>query len=157
MVLGATPLACASGDYYEEGRETFCDGLCEGFQRCGLTDSGCASRCLDAYHPRGIRGSSLGAVGDCLRDANCDALGDETASDACFDQVAKSERLRPELVSYCESASLNDFRCNIFWSVEECSDHMGLWEDAVLERAQACHQNDCSTLQSCEKAVFDAP
>jgi hypothetical protein len=70
---------------------------------------------------------------------------------------AEQEPLRPAVKTFCEGQSLNDFRCNVFWPVADCVKVVGLWEDAVLARAQECQSFSCETLSSCEKAVFDSP
>lgn len=142
------------GDDSDAGRIHFCGGLCAGMQRCGLTDSECGTRCLANFEAHGERESGLGVVGDCLRNERCDILAGDKPFDSCFDQAAKQEPLRPALKSYCESASLNDFRCNVFWPVEDCVHSMGLWDDATLQSAQSCHERSCETRDACESGVF---
>lgn len=154
LMLTLLASSCASGG---EGTTGFCDGLCAGLSRCSLTDAGCSVRCVDNYHPTGVRTDALGAIGSCLSDESCDVLSSADPVTDCFERVARDVPLRPALVSYCKSAARNDYRCNIFFSVDECTASMGLWEDSVLGRAQACHENACASLSTCEKAVFDAP
>jgi hypothetical protein len=156
-MLGLMLAGCGTDAPADAGRLDYCAGYCDGLVRCNLADSGCTSSCIDTYHPRGRRNDGLSRIGDCLRHESCDVLGQEDDQDACWKSSAAQEPLRPALASYCESESLNDYRCNVFWPVEECVKAMGLWEDSVLARAQECHSWSCDTLQSCEKAVFDSP
>jgi hypothetical protein len=68
------------------------------------------------------------------------------AQEACWEEAAAQEPLRPALKSYCEGESLNGFRCNVFWPVADCVKVMGLWEDAVLARAEQCQTYSCERL-----------
>jgi hypothetical protein len=156
VVLGLALCACERGsaDQDEVGRDDFCAGYCDGLVRCGLADSSCFPACADAYHPTRTRSSGLRAVGACLSSETCDVLGSDDPAGPCFDRAAAQEPLRPALVSYCESASLNYFRCDGFWAVEECTSTMGLWKDEVLSKAQACHSKSCDALNPCEKEAF---
>jgi hypothetical protein len=156
VALGLLLLGCADDDS-DQGCVDYCSGLCEGLERCELSDSGCVSRCLDLYHPRGTRSSGLSRIGECLRHESCTTLNSDDSQDGCWDAAAEQEPLRPALKSYCEGESLNNFRCNIFWSVADCVKVMGLWEDALLARAQECQTGSCESLSSCEKAVFESP
>lgn len=155
--LGLILAGCGTEVPADVGRLDYCAGYCAGLERCDLADSSCNSACIDSYHPHGLRNESLSRVGNCLRSESCDVLASEDSQDACWESGAAQEPLRPGLIGYCESASLNDYRCNIFWSVEECAKTMGAWEDSVLARAQECHSWSCETLPDCEKAVFDSP
>jgi hypothetical protein len=155
-VLGLALCACERGsaDQDEVGRDDFCAGYCDGLVRCGLAGSNCFSACADGYHPTRTRASGLSAVGACLSHESCDVLDTDDPAGPCFDRVAAQEPLRQELLSYCESASLNYFRCDGFWAVEECTSSMGLWKDEVLSQAQACHSESCDALNPCEKQAF---
>lgn len=157
VALGLALCSCEADDEHEQGRRTFCHGFCDGLRSCVLADSSCDENCLDSYHPSGLRGSALSAIGACLSHAFCYDLETDEAFKICADQAAEQTPLRPALLSYCESASLNYFRCNGFWPVEECTATMGLWDDDRLRDAQACHDAACNALRSCEGAVFTSP
>jgi hypothetical protein len=149
---------CSSGgepDAYAEGVAALCRGACAGFQRCGLGGSECSQNCMDNYHPHGVHSSTLAVVGECLRDEDCETLAAEDAFEPCFESAAQAEPLRDQLLAYCESASLNYFRCNLWWSVEDCTHTMGAWDDAMLRAAMPCHDRACDDLRACEKASFE--
>lgn len=151
---------CSTGDAedsYHEGVVAVCRGACDGYRRCGLATSGCYQGCFESYDPRGIRGSTLAVVGECLRDEDCATLTSEESLRPCFESAAQVEPLHEASLAYCESASKNYFRCNIWWSVEECTHVMGGWNDAVLGAAQLCHELRCEDIQDCEKTTFENP
>ena len=138
----------------ERGRFAICQGACRAFRRCGSTDAGCEVRCAERYEPGGIRPSALLSIGPCLEEADCVALDEETAFSACAQRAARAEPLRDAVIDYCESASKNLFRCDIWWSVEECANSVGFWEDEVLGNAKSCHDLDCEALPTWERAAF---
>lgn len=145
--------ASTAGDY-ETGRRAECQGLCDGYRRCGFADSACDDGCLSDFHPLGARGNFLAAVGKCLRDEDCDTLLTDDPSSACVDEVSAAEPLREAVVNYCESAGRNYFRCNIWLSLEDCANRVGAWEDDVLRAATMCLPKACDEQTSCEQAVF---
>ena len=154
-------VACSSDDSardtrddYERGLAALCDGLHYGVRRCELPDPD-PSYC--GYHPTGVRGSSLAAVGACLRHEECARLALEQPADHCFDEVRSTQPLSDGVIAYCESAATSYFRCNVWWSVEDCTEQMSLWSDDVLQAATLCHEQPCDTLESCEKITFAAP
>lgn len=158
MLWGAlfVVVGCAEGPAsYDEGRAELCGGICAGYQRCSLADSGCTERCLARYQPQGIRGDVLVRVGDCLREESCETLASEQPLRACYERVSETEPLRPALVHYCESASLAYFECGTWWETERCARSMSVWEDDRLGRAEQCHARGCDELVSCERSVFE--
>jgi hypothetical protein len=86
---------------------------------------------------------------------DCAALESEDIITTCLERAASQEPLRPGLIAYCESASQSYFRCAQLLPVESCTQSAGIFEDAVLQAAQACHASDCEELQGCEQAVFE--
>ena len=133
-----------------------CQGFCAGLYRCGLADHGCTEGCIAEYQPLGFRGSALAAVGACAKLADCETLASDDPTKACFEQAGRAEPLRAELLDYCESASRAYFRCDNWWSIEDCTESMGVFEDDVLARAQmSCHGRDCDALADCETSIFN--
>lgn len=148
-------LACSSDretDSYANGLAALCDGLHEGFRRCGLPGAE-SSYC--GYDPQGFRGSALAAVGACLRTEDCAQLGTDQPGEACFAEVRSTLPLSEGVIDYCESAATAYFRCNIWWEVEDCTQQVGLWSDDVLALAMTCHDHTCDTLETCEKLSFE--
>lgn len=154
--LGLGLLGCAVDDptIYDRGRLAVCKGACRAFRRCLLTDAGCEARCAANYEPGGIRPSALLRIGPCLEEADCASLDEDTAFASCAKRAALAEPLRDAVIEYCESASKNLFRCDVWWSVEECAHSVGFWEDDVLNAAKGCHGLPCDALQSCERSAF---
>lgn len=151
--------ACSSDDEpdagsYEAGLAALCDGLSEGYRRCRVPN-----RDYDycGYSPEGYDGRGLVAVGACLRSEDCEVLASDEPAANCFDEAGRTAPLRQVVVDYCESASLNYFRCNSWWSVADCSERMRLWNDATLLNAVGCHQQPCEELSNCETIVFEHP
>jgi hypothetical protein len=160
VLLGASLLAGCSGDdpsSYERGVSDICHGACVGWQRCGISDGSCESNCVANYDPRGMRGDSLSKVGQCLERESCDTLASDEPFSPCFDQAATLEPLRDELLAYCEDVARGYFNCNIWWSVEDCTHTMGLWNDDVLKAAALCLDHNCPDISGCEKATFENP
>jgi hypothetical protein len=157
---GSLLCACSSDDEprpggYEAGLAALCDGLQDGYERCKLTGQ---RRSYCGYDPVGVDGSALAYVGDCLRsDAHCVHLGSDQPAETCFEAAAGAAPLRQTTVDYCESASLNYFRCNGWWAVDDCLSQMRLWNDATLRDAMTCHDLACDALPDCEKAAFESP
>ena len=150
------PAADAMPDVgYEQGRQTECHGLCAGYEHCGFMAPTCDADCLDGYNPVGVRGSVLEAIGACMQDDDCDSLGSDDPSAACFARVEAAEPLRQAVVDYCESATLAWFRCDSWWPVEECATSMSIWQDDVLEHARSCHPKSCQDLDTCEDQIFN--
>jgi hypothetical protein len=134
-----------------------CHAICAGHARCGRIRSGCEAACAAGYEPRGIRGSGLLRVAACLEEQPCETIVNDTALEPCFRRAAAAEPLRDLLITYCESASRNYFRCNDWWPVEECTQRASLWTDETLAAAITCHEQDCDELRTCEDAVFGDP
>lgn len=157
MAGGSLLCSCSSDDApssgsYEAGLAALCDGLQDGYARCSI---GGQRRGYCGYHPVGFDGSALAHVGACLRsEASCPQLASEQPAEICFDEAAGAAPLRQATVDYCESASLNYFRCNIWWSVEDCTNRMRLWNDSTLEAARSCHDHQCDDVVDCEKVAF---
>jgi hypothetical protein len=139
----------------DDGRPAFCQGFCDGRDRCGQADPNCNANCLDQAQLKGIRPSALAAVGECARTEDCKTLELDNPTAHCFEKVQQAEPLRQAVIDYCESATLNYFRCNFWWSVEDCTLAVNAWQDDVLQRAQTCHLAACSRLFDCEKAIFE--
>lgn len=154
--LGLSLLSCAADDptLDERGRFALCQGACRAFRRCALTDAGCELRCTERYDRGGVRSSALLSIGPCLEEADCESLDDDSAFSACAVRAARAEPLREAVIDYCESASKNLFRCDIWWSVEECAHSVGFWEDEVLGNAKSCHELECAELRICERSAF---
>ena len=145
----------AQAPSYEQGRRALCQGFCAGLARCDLANTGdCVRVCIADYQPTGTRGSALVAAGACAEAADCETLGSDDPTKACFDEARAAEPLREGLIHYCESAARAYFRCNNWWSVDDCVSTMGLWDDALLEQAEHCHNAPCNELADCEKSVF---
>jgi len=156
MNVGWLLLGCAGEDpsAFERSRLLVCDSACNGFQRCGLADSSCKPSCAETYHPRGIRPSSLTEVAACLGELDCETLDSDEAFERCADRAAKAAPLRAAVLDYCESASKSFFACGSWWSLEDCTESVGLWEDERLNEAKACHSAPCDEIASCEHRVF---
>lgn len=160
--MGGAGLLCGcssddgpSPESYEAGLAALCDGLQDGYARCSITGQ---RRGYCGYDPVGLDGSALAYVGDCLRsDAFCVHLASDQPAETCFDKAAGAAPLRQATVDYCESAALNYFRCNSWWSVEDCTSRMRLWGDLILQAAMSCHDQPCDQLASCEKTAFEGP
>ena len=161
VALGCSSLLCGcsvddgpSPESYEAGIAALCEGLGDGYERCRLRGSG-YDYC--GYRPRLYDGRALAFVGECLKSEDCSVLASGEPASECFDEARGGARLRQATVDYCESASLNYFRCNIWWSVEDCTSRMRLWSDSALETAMSCHHHPCEDLTDCEKLAFEIP
>jgi hypothetical protein len=157
--LGLSLVGCYADDptAYDRSRLAVCDSVCDGYVRCGLTPRSCESLCAAGYHPRGVRASVLASVAECLKHQPCAAIVNDSAFTPCVEQAAEQEPLRTEVIAYCESASLSHFRCDNWWSVEQCAHASALWTDETLAAAKDCHERDCEELVTCEGAVFADP
>lgn len=153
-------LACASDEpkSYAEGVADACHGACIGWQRCGLSGSGCEAACTDSYDPRGARPESLSAIGECLKTESCATLDSDKPFRPCFDKVRAAEPLREQLIAYCESAAASYFECNIWAPIEDCVHIMGTWSDDVLKAAARCFDHEsCEAREACHTNVFENP
>ena len=123
--------------------------------RCGQADVTCPTDCLARTDLSLYRASSLERIGACAKDEDCRQLrlADPTAD--CFQQARNDEPLRQTVIDYCEGASLSYFRCDSWLPVAECTTQVGLWQDDVLLRAQACLDNKCDKLFDCIKAQLE--
>jgi hypothetical protein len=151
---------CSSADPspYGEAVHAYCEGLCRGFGRCGLTGSSCEVRCNsdpDAY-PSGLRVDAARPLGECLSREDCSVLAGQHTLAPCFDQLSQTLPLTQALVDYCESAALNYYECDSFGSVDDCASQMILWADKVLTDALLCHMRPCDEMRDCEDATFGA-
>jgi hypothetical protein len=142
---------------FEQARLAMCHSTCAGYERCGLVAGGCEAACAESYDPRGIRPSGLLRIAECLETQSCAAIIGDTALEPCFKREAAAEPLRDRVITYCESASRNYFRCDDWWPVEECTRTVSLWTDETLAAAHACHDLECAELDVCENAVFGDP
>lgn len=163
-MLGLLVLAaCSHGDYRPESEtaaeseQIFCRGYCKSAERCGTGDGTCELACQDSYSATWARPSALADVGRCMeRLQSCESWSGEDPSEPCFDEVRASLQPNEFLIDYCESASQRFFECSAWWSVDECLTTMGLWADAVLGQALACHENEvCQEMFDCEVAVWE--
>lgn len=84
-------------------------------------------------------------------------LASDEAFAGCAERVAQTEPVRDALLSYCESAALGNFNCSRWWEIQDCTETMSLWEDALLARAEQCHALACDEMDRCEAAAFEDP
>jgi hypothetical protein len=158
--------ACASGGSDDEseppapaavanGLSAFCDGLCAGMERCNQPIDTCASDCLARMDLNGYQASSLATVGACAKTEDCKRLRLADSTGQCFAQARNDEPLRQTVVDYCEAASLNYFRCDHWWPLDQCATDVDLWQDDVLTRARGCLNLVCDQLFDCIKAQWE--
>jgi hypothetical protein len=157
--------ACASGGddgepaelSTEQAQTQLCSNLCQRQAACEFGDAAaCEDNCMNTWHPVGMRSDVLLQVGECTKTQACSEFESEQPTEACFDSVSDQLPLTSATLDYCEHVSATDFRCGIWFEVEECTKTMGVWRDEVLRDAQTtCLQADCRDLSDCFIAVFD--
>lgn len=167
VALIVTLSACSSGGSGDDGGATglsseqaklgFCADMCERFEGCALGDAAsCQQNCASDWNPIGLRSEVLVQAGECTKSLACESFGEDDPSAACFDAVSDALPLSDAVLDYCEKISANDFRCNIWWPVEDCTKTVGIWRDEVLSDVKStCLGVACPDLEDCYESVFD--
>lgn len=141
----------------EQAKLGYCADKCERIEQCLINDAlSCQQSCVDDWNASGIRSEVLVQAGECAKALECATFSEDDPIAACFVAASEALPLTDTVLTYCENISANDFRCNVWVDVEQCTKNVASWRDEVLSDVQStCLGVACPKLEACYVTTFD--